>query len=106
MASSISNEFECPNCGTDIHPNARACKKCGFSATAPPAKWQQPEHLDGIDLPPDPDNDPTFDYDDYVAREFSEEGDQPIIIDGRKLIWWLTAVVLLLVLAYVVTHSW
>jgi uncharacterized membrane protein YvbJ len=105
MASSQSDDFQCRNCGAEIHPNARACKSCGTLSGSPSAKSLQAQHLDGIDLPHDPGNDPDFDYDDYVSREFGDDKNLPIVIDGRKVIWWLTAVILVLVFAYLATRG-
>ena len=106
MASSLSNDFQCPHCGAGVHPNARSCKKCGAPAASPPPTWDHPEHLDGIDLPHDPNDDPDFDYSEFVESEFGDTGDRPIVIDLRKVIWWLTALGLFLVFLYWSTGGW
>ena len=106
MTSPRSDDFVCPNCGADFHPNARTCKCCGTSPGSPSAAWRQSEHLDGVNLPANPGNDPTFDYDEFISREFGDENsEQPIVVDLRKVIWWLTAVILLIVFAVWTTRS-
>lgn len=49
--------------------------------------------MDGLDLPDD-----EFDYDEFVDREFSETPHRRIRI---KWYWWLTAVVLLMWMAWI-----
>lgn len=53
--------------------------------------WEQDSAYDGLDLPDD-----DFDYEDYVAREF---GGKPHRRVGIAWYWWLTALLLLVLLA-------
>ena len=41
-----------------------------------------------------------------MDREFGDTGDQPIVVDFRKVIWWLTALILFLVFLYWSTGPW
>ena len=52
--------------------------------------WQQDKSADGLDLP-----DEDFDYDDFVAREF---GGKPHRSIGIKWYWWVTALVLVVLI--------
>ena len=76
MPSSADNDFVCNQCGSEVHPNAKACAQCGARRGTPRARsarsqaWHQEEHLDGIDLPDATGDD--FDYDEFIAREFGE----------------------------------
>jgi len=53
----------CPYCGGTIKKNARVCIHCGSDEQT---GWSDDTYLDGIDVG---DN---FDYDDMVAKEFSD----------------------------------
>ena len=53
----------CPVCGEDVPRNARACPHCGADHRS---GWNEDETAaDGLDLPDD-----TFDYDEFMEREF------------------------------------
>ncbi len=75
----------CPNCGADVPRNARACPDCGSDETT---GWSEHAATQGLDLPDD-----EFNYDEFVQREFGEGKGAP---RRNYWIWWLTAVVLLL----------
>ena len=77
---------ECPACGADVPPTARACPECGSDYQT---GWKDDAHLHGPDLGLPDEN---FDYDDYVRREFGPE----IKPAGIKPLWWITAILLLL----------
>ena len=77
----------CPNCGADVPPKAKACPGCGAcDATG----WSEQAPTDGLDLP-----DESFDYEDYVEREF---GSKKAIVRGLHPFWWITAVLVLFAL--------
>lgn len=77
----------CPVCGEDVPPKALACPECGSCHNT---GWKEDADVyDGLDLP-----DGDFDYDDFVRKEFSGGTRRPHI----PAIWWVTGVVLLLVL--------
>ena len=68
-------------------PNALACPECGACHNT---GWKEDADVyDGLDLPGC-----DFDYDDFVKKEFSGGTRRPHI----PAIWWVTGVVLLLVL--------
>jgi len=76
----------CPNCGTDVPPNAKVCPECGSDEQT---GWSEEARASGLDLP-----DEKFDYDEYVKREF-EGGVKP---HGIHPLWWVVAVILVIVL--------
>ena len=74
----------CPVCGEDVPPGSLACPDCGADHNS---GWRSDADLhDGLDLP-----EADFDYDDFVRREFGS-GVKPA---GIKTIWWITAIILL-----------
>ena len=78
----------CPNCGELVPPKAKACPECGACEET---GWSDEARADALGIPDD-----TFDYDEYVKREF--EGENP----KRKFgaLWFITAVVLLGIFAW------
>jgi hypothetical protein len=78
----------CPHCTPPRKPRKRAGKSAGRSRPG----WRQEGSADGLDLP-----DEDFDYDDFVAREF---GGKPHRQIGIKWYWWVTALVLLVVILW------
>jgi hypothetical protein len=85
----------CPNCGADVPARAKACPECGAcEATG----WSDESRTDGLDLPDD-----SFDYDDYAQREF---GSKKVVPRGLDPIWWITAIVLLILLALFFWRRW
>jgi len=78
----------CPVCGEDVPRNARACPECGADHNS---GWR--EEGEGIDA----DGESTFDYDEYVEREFGSGSPKP---HGIKPVWWITALVLLGLMLY------
>ena len=79
----------CPNCGTDLPPNARACPECGSDEKT---GWSEQARYDDLDLP-----DENFDYEDFVKREFG--GEKPVP-RGLHWFWWLVAVLVLAAVAW------
>jgi hypothetical protein len=76
----------CPVCGEDVPRRALACPGCGADHNS---GWREDAaSYDGVDLP-----DENFDYDDFVQREFAS-GVKPA---GIKTIWWITAIIVLVV---------
>jgi len=74
----------CPNCGADVPADAKACPECGSDEET---GWSDAARTSGLDLP-----DETFNYDEYVKREF-EGSARP---HGIHPIWWVAAVLLVL----------
>jgi hypothetical protein len=75
----------CPVCGEDVPHNALACPECGADHNS---GWRDDAGVyDGVDL-----GDEQFDYEQFVAEEFGS-GPKPKHI---RLIWWITAIAMLL----------
>jgi len=86
--------YLCPGCGDEVPIGPRGCPKCtrhpkprGKSAPKP---WERDKASDGLDLP-----DEGFNYDDFVAREFGKAPHRRI---GIAWYWWVTALVLLVLI--------
>ena len=73
----------CPNCGAEVPRKARACPECGADEAT---GWSEKAGASGLDLP-----DETFDYDDFVKREFGEKSPVP---RGVAWYWWVVALAL------------
>ena len=89
----------CPGCGAEVPIGPRGCPKC----TRPPKRrkrrsWERGPAQDGLDLPED-----DFDYDEFVAREFGKVPHRRI---GIAWYWWMTAVVILILLILEVLSLW
>jgi hypothetical protein len=75
----------CPVCGEDVPRGSLACPACGADHNS---GWRPGADIhDGLDLPG-----ADFDYDEFVQREFGS-GVKPA---GIRTIWWITAIILLL----------
>ena len=83
----------CPHCGADVPPNAKACPECGSDETT---GWSEDAEHENLGLP-----DESFDYDDFVKREFGGGEVKP---RGLHWAWWLVALLLLAVFAYSFFH--
>ena len=76
----------CPVCGEDVPRGALACPECGADHNS---GWREDaETLDGLDVPED-----DFNYDEFAQREFGSS----LKPAGIKTIWWITAIIVLLV---------
>jgi hypothetical protein len=71
----------CPNCGTEVPPDAKACPECGSDAQT---GWSAEARYDNLNLPGG-----EFDYDDFVKREIVGEQTIP---RGVHWFWWLVAI--------------
>ena len=78
----------CPNCGAEVPPRARACPECGADEQT---GWSDKVHEQQLGLP-----DEEFDYDEFVKEEFGAHQAKTLRPRGISWVWWLTAVVLLL----------
>lgn len=75
---------------------SRGCAQCSGKS------WEQEEYLDGVELPPDAED---FDYDDFVKREFGR-GPAKFKPAGLSWMWWITGVLLLVVLVGAWVGRW
>jgi predicted amidophosphoribosyltransferase len=74
----------CPVCGEDVPRGSLACPVCGADHNS---GWRiDADSHDALDLP-----DEDFDYDEFVRREFWSA----LKPAGIRLIWWITAIILL-----------
>lgn len=74
----------CPVCGEDVPRKSLACPECGADHNS---GWRLDADVhDGLDLPEE-----DFDYNDFVRREFGSRVKPP----GIKMIWWITAIIVL-----------
>lgn len=71
----------CPNCGAEVSPRAKCCPECGSDEET---GWSEAAHSVGLDVP-----EADFDYDEYVRREFGQQGPVP---SGIHWFWWLVAI--------------
>jgi zinc-ribbon domain len=86
----------CPVCGADIPPGSLACPECGADEKS---GWNEAvTRYDGIDLP-----DGSLDYDRILENEGLRKAPRPM---GVALVWWLTGIALLLLIAYWVLRGW
>ncbi|MEI7927971.1 MAG: hypothetical protein WCH40_05420 [Verrucomicrobiales bacterium] len=91
--------YLCPGCGDEVPIGPRGCPKC----TRPPKRrkrrrWEHGTAQDGLDLP-----DEDFDYDDFVAREFGKVPHRGL---GIAWYWWITALVILILLILEAVSLW
>ncbi|HEY1174378.1 MAG TPA: zinc ribbon domain-containing protein [Verrucomicrobiae bacterium] len=80
----------CPNCGEDVPRNAKACPECGADESS---GWSETAYASNLDLPL---SDEEFDYEEYKKREFGH-ATRP---NGLAWYWWLTALILLILIAF------
>ena len=79
----------CPNCGADVPPKAKACPECGADEST---GWSETAYASSLGLPDD-----DFDHGEFVKKEFGGEQVKP---RNQKWIWWVTAVILVLLLGF------
>jgi hypothetical protein len=73
----------CPNCGAEVPSHAKACPECGADDQT---GWSEEARADGLGLP-----DESFNYQDFVKREFGSESPVP---RGIHWFWWVVALLL------------
>lgn len=76
---------ECPNCGAEVPPRAKACPACGADERT---GWSDAAYADRLGIPDD-----SFDYNKFVREEFGERRPR------RKANWIWVAVAIILLLA-------
>ena len=67
----------CPNCGAEVPRKAKACPECGACEQT---GWSEDAGVGDLDIP-----DESFDYDEFVQREF---GAKRILPRGMSWLWW------------------
>lgn len=83
---------ECPNCGADVPPRARACPECGADEET---GWSERARAQELGLPDD-----EFDYDEFVKNEFGDGQRGPKMRPhGVAPLWWIVAIVLVIMFA-------
>jgi uncharacterized membrane protein YvbJ len=84
----------CPVCGEDVPRGVLACPECGADHSS---GWrEEADTYDGVDLP-----DEDFNYDKFVQEEFGS-APKPV---GVKTIWWISAIVLIVVFIVVYFYA-
>ena len=75
----------CPLCGADINANASACRHCGSDIDS----WND-----------EYDDQPDFDYDDFIANEFPDHAAGHYTNTQTRPFWRLVAVILLVLFLF------
>jgi hypothetical protein len=83
----------CPNCGADVPRNAKVCPGCGADEKT---GWSDSAYAGRLGIP-----DENFDYDEFVKEEFGSRSPKP---RGIRWLWWITAVLLLVLLLFLFLH--
>ena len=93
MSSGQRLRDQCPNCGAELKPGARVCPECGSDETT---GWSEEARSSELGLPDD-----SFDYDEFVKREFSDSGSRP---RGLSWFWWLIAILVVAGIVWFAIH--
>ena len=84
----------CPVCGEDVPRGSLACPECGADHNS---GWREDANTyDAVDLPGD-----DFNYEEFVREEFGATP-KPV---GIRTVWWIAAIVLVVVLAIVCLYA-
>ena len=75
----------CPNCGAAVPRRAKACPGCGSDEST---GWSEEAHASGLGISDEP-----FDHQAFLEEEFGSRSPKP---RGIHWVWWLTAILLLL----------
>ena len=79
----------CPNCGADVPRDAKACPGCGSDEQS---GWSDSADASNLGIP-----DEHFNYNEFARAEFGAARVKP---HGIHWLWWLTALVLVLLLLF------
>ena len=79
----------CPNCGADVPRRAKSCPECGADEQT---GWSDSANADRLGIPDD-----NFDYGEFIKEEFGRRRVKP---RGVRWFWWITGLILLIVLLY------
>ena len=83
-------EGYCPNCGTEIPSEAKACLECG---SCEETGWSEQAHYEDIGV----DYDDSFDYESFVDEEFGD-GRNRLRKSPMQWIWMIVAFILIILL--------
>jgi hypothetical protein len=83
----------CPSCGADVPRKASACPGCGADEKT---GWSDSAYASRLGIP-----DENFDYDEFVKEEFGATRVKP---RGIHWLWWLTALILVILFALFCLH--
>ena len=81
----------CPVCGADVPPNAKSCPECGADDET---GWSERARAQALGIPDD-----EFDYDEFIKEEFGEKKAN-IRPHGISWLWWIVAIVLLVITVF------
>jgi hypothetical protein len=79
----------CPNCGASVPARAKSCPECGACEES---GWNEEAAGGNLDIPEE-----TFDYDEFVKREF---GPRRLLPHGIPWFWAGLSLVLAILLAW------
>ena len=85
----------CPNCGAEVPDRAKACPECGADEST---GWSEEARYEAAGLPDD-----SFDYDEYVKREFGGGRHRR---SGIKPVWQIVAAIIVIGLLYLLLRGW
>jgi len=75
MTAKRSDEtFSCPNCGADVTRGASFCRACGATDES---GWNADDDFAAESMSGGYGDDPDFDYDEFLAREFPGQASRP-----------------------------
>ena len=86
----LGNTFNCPVCGEEVPNNAKSCPECGACEKS---GWSGEPDAGGLGLP-----DEDFDYEKFVAEEFSGGAKKT----GMQWVWMLAALLAFLAMLWAV----
>jgi len=87
------NPEVCSNCGANVPRNAKSCPGCGSDEKT---GWSDSAYADNLGIP-----DENFNYENFVQEEFGSRSLKP---RGLHWVWWLTAVILILLFLIFLLH--
>jgi hypothetical protein len=76
--------------------NAGACPECGSDEAT---GWSDRAHASRLGLP-----DEEFNYAEFIEEEFGKTRENPVKPISIQWLWWVVALVLLLVVAAILSH--
>ena len=87
--------FICPNCGSEARVGASSCPDCGSDDRT---GWSKEAETWSTEVPSGYGEDDSFDYEEFVQREFGEDSGAPPKLDFKQLFSCLLIVILIIAL--------